>query len=168
MSPNTPPWRVALDTNVVLDLLHFANASVLPILHAIENHRARCYASQNTLAELRRVLTYPEFDLDASAQTALLTRYQSWCGEAHVVRATPQKLPRCSDPDDQMFLELAAAVPADFLISKDKALLAMKRKVRGFKILSPGEAAAFFAPYLPPVISAASSIQIPPAPQQIP
>lgn len=168
MSATTLPWRLVLDTNVVLDLLHFADASVLPILHAIENHRARCYASQTTLAELRRVLTYPEFDLDASAQTALLTRYQSWCGEAHVVRATPQKLPRCSDPYDQMFLELAAAVPADFLISKDKALLALKRKVGAFKILSPAEAAAFFASHLPPVISAASSIQIPPAPQQTP
>lgn len=145
VSATTPRWRLVLDTNVVLDLLHFADASVLPILHAIENHRARCYASQNTLTELRRVLTYPEFNLDASAQNALLTRYQLWFGEPHTISTPHGPLPRCSDPDDQMFLELAASIPADFLISKDKAVLALKRQVPGFYIRTPTEAAAFFA-----------------------
>lgn len=42
-----------------------------------------------------------------------------------------------------MFLELAASVPAHFLISKDKALLALKRSVSDFKILTPKEAAVF-------------------------
>ena len=165
MNTSTAPWRLVLDTNVVLDLLHFNDAMALPIRPTIENHHALCYASQNTLAELSRVLTYPELHLEPSAQSALLTRYQSWFGDVHVVRTTHRKLPRCSDPDDQMFLELAASVAADFLISKDKAVLALKRHAPGFKIFTPGEAAAFFASHVRP---AASSIPYPHASPQIP
>ena len=130
-----------LDTNVVLDLLHFSETTVAPILQAIENRRAQCYASQASLSELGRVLAYPRFQLDSPAQTAVMTQYQSWINETHTVVNAHSKLPRCEDPDDQMFLELAASVPAHFLISKDKALLALKRKVDGFKILTPEEAA---------------------------
>jgi len=137
------PLRLVLDTNVVLDLLHFADAVVLPILQALENHNAHCYASADTLAELRRVLTYSEFQLDATAQTALLMRYQAWVGVAEPVSGSARKMPRCSDPDDQMFLELAASIQADFLISKDKAVLALKRHTGlGFKILTPSEGAS--------------------------
>lgn len=135
-----PPWRLVLDTNVVLDLLHFLDLTAAPILQAIENRRAQCYASQASLAELKRVLAYPEFDLGVSAQTALMAQYESWINVTHTVANVHPKLPRCADPDDQMFLELAASVPADWLITKDKALLALRHRVSDFKILTPVEA----------------------------
>ena len=136
-----PAWRLVLDTNVVLDLLYFLDASAMPIRQAIESHRAQCYASHATWAELGRVLAYPEFKLDISARTALIAQYQSWINDIHPGVGNHATLPRCADPDDQMFLELAAAVPADLLISKDNALLALRRQVAGFKILTPAEAA---------------------------
>ena len=37
-------------------------------------------------------------------------------------------LPKCSDPDDQKFLELARDCGADYLVTKDKALLALARR----------------------------------------
>ena len=129
-----------LDTNVVLDLLHFQDDTVLPIRRAIEARRAQCYASPGMLAELNRVLSYPAFQLTTMAQTDLLTQYQAWINFPDKA-AAHKKLPRCADPDDQIFLELAAAVTADFLISKDKAVLALRRSVMGFKILTPAEAA---------------------------
>ncbi len=49
-------------------------------------------------------------------------------------------LPRCSDVDDQKFLELARDARADVLISKDKALLKLARKTMQaglFNILPP-------------------------------
>lgn len=162
-----PPWRLVLDTNVVLDLLHFADATVLPIQQAIERRSARCYTSQSTLSELRRVLSYPEFHLDAAVQTAFLTRYQSWIeGVQEVIKH--RALPRCSDPDDQMFLELAASVAADFLISKDKALLALKHHALGFTILTPAEAAGFFAAHPERITPVASSTRYPLRQGQIP
>lgn len=135
--------RLVLDTNVVLDLLHFGEVTAQPIRDALERHHARCYASQATLTELSRVLTYPVFQLDAPAQSALLARYHLWVGEPQAVTANPN-LPRCRDPDDQMFLELAASIQADFLISKDKAVLALRRRPFEFKIRTPDEVAAFF------------------------
>lgn len=49
-------------------------------------------------------------------------------------------LPRCRDPDDQKFLELARDGAADFLVTKDKALLKLRRISRdpgGFRIVTP-------------------------------
>jgi predicted nucleic acid-binding protein len=49
-------------------------------------------------------------------------------------------LPRCGDPDDQKFLEAALAADAQFLITKDRKLLALSRK-KGiqFRIVRPEE-----------------------------
>lgn len=144
---NTPPrpLRLVLDTNVVLDLLHFVDAAAAPILHALQTRSAQCRTSAQTLEELRRVLAYPEFKINAEAQTTLLARYQGWTGPGEPV-SVHANLPRCSDPDDQMFLELAASTQADFLITKDKALLRLKRyHGLGFSILTPAEADALLA-----------------------
>ena len=46
-------------------------------------------------------------------------------------------LPRCSDPDDQKFLELALAGKADVLVTKDQALLDLSRRKLPFRIASP-------------------------------
>mgnify|MGYP002336251233 CR=1 FL=1 len=139
----SPQWRLVVDTNVVLDLLHFLDPAAMRIRQTLDACRAQCYASSNTLAELSRVLSYPKFGLAPRAQTALLTQYHLWIDGVTNVTPTHPALPRCADPDDQMFLELAASVPAHFLVSKDKAVLALRRSVSGFKILTPEEAAKF-------------------------
>ena len=48
-------------------------------------------------------------------------------------------MPRCRDPDDQKFLEAAAAARADALITKDEALLELARRKTKlpFRILTP-------------------------------
>ena len=153
---NKPLW--VLDTNVVLDLLHFDNVDARPLLGALESGRVHCAKTPETLEELRRVLTYPEFELDDSAQTAILERYQALsltvetatlaAGMSH--KGTPihyglkpmwSRMPRCSDPDDQKFLELAAAARAQLLVSKDRALLKLRRRCAPFfQIVTPAEA----------------------------
>ncbi len=147
-----------LDTNVVLDLLHFDNVDARPLLGALESGRVHCVKTPETLEELRRVLTYPEFELDDSAQTAILERYQALsltvetatpaAGMSH--KGTPihyglkpvwSRMPHCSDPDDQKFLELAAATRAQLLVSKDRALLKLRRRCAPFfQIMTPVEA----------------------------
>ena len=145
MNSSQTSLRLVLDTNVVLDLLHFNDPSVSPILHALEADIAHCYASTATLDELRRVLTYSEFQIDVATQSAFLARYQMWFRVAESGTVSARKMPCCSDPDDQMFLELAASIRADFLISKDKALLALKEQAGlGFEILTPNEAASLW------------------------
>jgi len=139
------PCRLVLDTNVVLDLFHFADAAALPILTALEEGRAECLATAEMLDELARVLTYPELKIEADAAVSIRQRYQALC-RCVEPPAPVVGLPRCRDADDQKFLELAARIGADYLISKDRALLELARTPGlGFAILSPAAAAARLA-----------------------
>jgi len=129
-----------IDTNVVLDLLHFDDAVARPLRLALEAGRVRCVASAPTLDELQRVLAYPEFDLDAVRQAVLFARYRALSEAAQTVEGCAG-LPRCSDPDDQKFIELAAAVGAQGLVSKDRAVLKLRRRCAAqFLIMRPDEA----------------------------
>ena len=138
--------RLVLDTNVWLDWLVFADAGVTPIKDAIASGAATIFISVACEVELTRVLGYALSGraLDAQAQAAALTQCHAItqaaedCATPHVI----DTLPRCDDPDDQMFLELARDCRADVLITKDRDLLALAtRKVRPlpFRILTPRE-----------------------------
>lgn len=131
---------MVIDTNVVLDLLHFDDATARPLRLALEAGRVRCAVAEATLGELRRVLAYPEFGLDEARQAELFARYQTLAVAAAATAAVPG-LPRCSDPDDQKFIELAAAVQAQALVSKDRAVLKLRRRCAPlFRVMCPAEA----------------------------
>ncbi len=138
--------RLALDTNIWLDWLVFADAGVVPIQQAVARGAATVFISTACEVELARVLGYPLSGraLNADAQTTALAQCRaiaraiSDATEPHAIAA----LPRCADPDDQMFLELARDCRADALITKDRDLLALAtRKMRPlpFRILTPRE-----------------------------
>lgn len=133
--------RVVLDTNVVMDWLHFRDIGVQDLAAAIMAETVTCLADDATLDELARVVAYPEFGLDGKAQSELLAEYRQ------ILRMVPDgptpPLPRCKDRDDQKFLALAARGKADLLVSKDKALLRLKgRQGLPFRIVSPAETGA--------------------------
>ena len=57
-------------------------------------------------------------------------------------------LPCCMDPDDQKFLELSRNAKANWLLTKDKALLKLANKTlltSGFKVDTPSRWAAAIA-----------------------
>lgn len=133
--------RLVLDTNVVLDLFHWANTDAVPIMAALEAGQIECFADARTLDELLRVLTYPQLKLTPQMQ---VDRYQRYSGLIRLIDAgEAPPLPRCKDRDDQKFLELAARCGANLLVSKDKALLKLRgRTTLGFQILKPAAASA--------------------------
>ncbi len=144
MPPPLPsPVPVVLDTNVVLDLWVFDDATVRSLAHALEAGTVTAWADEGTLRELEYVLAYPSFGLDAAAQRRVLDVYRG------LVRVAPEApdaplptLPRCRDRDDQKFLVLAARVGAAWLVSKDKRVLSMAdRHGLPFTILSPRQVA---------------------------
>ena len=131
---------LVIDTNVVLDLLHFDDPAARPLRHALEAGRVHCVVTDATLDEWRRVLAYPEFALDPTRQAALLARYRALSVKAAALDATAG-LPQCSDPDDQKFIELAVQAEAEGLVSKDRALLKLRRRCAAhFWIMTPSEA----------------------------
>jgi uncharacterized protein len=130
-----------LDTNVWLDLLHFHDPRCSALADALDAGNARALACPALRTEWLRVLGYAHFAFDPQKREAL---DQAWLQRAEAVPAPTglPALPRCSDPDDQKFLELAVAQRAEALLSKDKAVLKLrKRALRdfGLKICLPEE-----------------------------
>lgn len=127
--------RVVLDTNVLVSLYVFADSRFTRLRDCLESQQWCAISSDVCLAEFRRVLTYPQFDLTCAAQQAAYSHYVQYVTlvsalpaiEKTIHRAT---LPHCTDPDDQKFLETAQNGSADWLVTSDKALLALARHNR--------------------------------------
>lgn len=133
--------RVVLDTNVWLDWLVFDGNEVTALRAACAGNAVQPVIDSPCLNELARVLAYPEFKLDAGGIDQRLAEVRA-LSVAHAGNGAPANgtLPRCTDPDDQKFLELAQASGARALLSRDKALLRLGRRTRrrcGFDILAP-------------------------------
>jgi uncharacterized protein len=140
------PCRLVIDTNVVMDLLHFDDPQSRPLRAALAAGSVVCYANAATLAELARVVGYPAFALSAEAGERLCAEYQALAQRHDAATPIEPLLPRCSDRDDQMFLELAARTGAVWLISKDKALLKLARKTATrFRIARPEQFVTWLA-----------------------
>lgn len=136
-----PPRRVVLDTNVLVSLYVFADSRFAPLRARIESGEWMAITNPACFDEFRRVLGYPEFKLSEEGQQGALASYgASVTRFAGPLPAAVVSLPRCSDRDDQKFLELARDATADWLVTADKALLRLARrdKLRGlFRILTP-------------------------------
>lgn len=136
--------RLVLDTNVCLDLFVFGDASCATLRDALRAGAVQAVTDAACRDEWLRVLGYPQLALDAARRAAAVAAFdESVCllptAGRPVVPAMP-KLPRCADPDDQRFLELAQASGAQWLLSRDRELLKLARRTRrehGFDILTP-------------------------------
>lgn len=130
--------RLALDTNVWLDWLVFDDPAIIPLKSANSDRLVQIAVNAGCLEELGRVLAYPDFELNAHTRDALISQVRNCtCLAETRLRA---KLPRCTDPDDQKFLELARDAQVEWLLTRDKALLGLagKRNDRAaFKIGTP-------------------------------
>jgi len=131
--------RLVLDTNVWLDWLVFDGNEVTGLKQARRDNAVEFVIDAACLDEVTRVLAYPEFSLDETTIAANLTQIGE-LARFFEGAGTSAALPRCSDPDDQKFLQLASAAKADALITRDKALLKLGRRTRrtcGFSISAP-------------------------------
>ncbi len=139
--PAVLPRRLVLDTNVCLDLFVFRDPRWAALLSAMRESRVQAYTRADCRMEWKLVLAYTRLGLDAAQQAAALAEFDQWVAlvpEAEAADAI--KLPVCRDTDDQKFIELAAACGADALVTKDKLVLKLARKMKKlalFRILSP-------------------------------
>ena len=122
--------RLVLDTNTVLALWMFHDPALSALSEWVEAGNCRLYSREDALEELRRVLAYRQFGLDEAAQAQLLIAYRRRLAAVTDVpppSITPATLPRCRDADDQKFLEIAQSSAASHLLTRDKALLRLRR-----------------------------------------
>ncbi len=143
MNVNEMPPRVVIDTNVCLDLFVFRDARWKALLCALEEGRWQAVTRADCREEWHRVLRYPQFRVDDAQYRRMVSVFDALFHALPMDPADapdPSILPRCADPDDQKFLELALQSDANVLISKDKALLKLARRHRRaglFAILAP-------------------------------
>lgn len=120
--------RLVLDTNIWLDWLVFDDPGIKVLQKMVTAGEAEIVINAGCEAELLRVLAYPlqKWTLDADRQKHCLAA----CRAVAQAVETPCtiSLPACADPDDQKFLELAAGSKARYLLSKDRALLALAQR----------------------------------------
>lgn len=122
--------RLVLDTNIVMDMLHFADRHTQSLQMALNKGQMTCFTDSECIAELERVSHYPEFGLDLPARNALIEAYRRIATMRDASGLEDYLLPRCRDRDDQKFLILAARCKADLLITRDKMLLKLARNKR--------------------------------------
>lgn len=131
--------RVVLDTNVCLDAFVFDDPRAAALVAAIDAGELEAVTRADCREEWIAVLGYPALKLDETRRARAAARFDA------LLRVLPDEAPaarppRCRDPDDQKFLELAAASGAAVLFSRDAQVLRLARRtVRDglFAILRP-------------------------------
>jgi putative PIN family toxin of toxin-antitoxin system len=127
--------RAVIDTNVVVSAFVFRAGTLAWLREAIINSALIPLVSDETLAEMVRVLTYPRFHLTAEDRENIIVHYMEHAEAIKQPRVRAQ-LPRCRDPHDEMFIRLAYAAKADAIITGDDDLLTLAPESR-IPILTP-------------------------------
>ena len=130
MKNGAAPLRLVLDTNVWLDWLVFDDAACAPLKRAQADGVFEIYSDEACTRELVAVLNYDlgKRSLSTEKQEACLAAFHALVRAAYPAASPATALPKCRDPDDQKFLELARDCAADYLVTKDKALLVLARR----------------------------------------
>jgi uncharacterized protein len=121
--------RIVLDTNAVLDWLYFRDPRCTALAEAVGAGRVHWIASAAMRDEIEHVLARGSLgDRWPEGAASVRDGWQRW---ATTVDADPPASPaalRCSDVDDQKFIDLALAVRAVALLSADRAVLRLARR----------------------------------------
>ena len=120
---------IVLDTNAVLDWLYFRDPRCAVLAEAVTARRVRWIASVAMRDEIEHVLDRGSLG-DRWPDGAASVR-DGWHRWAAMVDASAPLAPpalRCSDIDDQKFIDLALAVRAVALLSADRAVLRLARR----------------------------------------
>jgi predicted nucleic acid-binding protein len=131
-----PQPAAVLDTNAALDWLLFADPSCTALGSAVSAGRLRWLACPRMRDELADVLARGLAERRGAAPGDVLAAFDR---HAQMTEAPPAAPWRCSDPDDQVFIDLACASGARWLISRDRALLRLARPAHtlGVRIVPP-------------------------------
>jgi predicted nucleic acid-binding protein len=131
---------VVVDTHIILDWWVFGSPDCVLLLEEISARRLSWIATSAMREELVHVLARrclgPRWPADWNSLQPLWARHAL---EVDAPTASPAPWPRCTDSDDQKFIDLALARRARWLISRDRAVLKVAGRCRklGLTVLQP-------------------------------
>ncbi len=130
-----------LDTNACLDWLVFKNPAVCALSLAIERGEVRWLACACMRDELEHMLGHPSLARWSPDLPMALKTFDRLATPVSEAALGAGQILRCSDSDDQVFIDLAIAHRAQWLVTHDRALLKLARKARaqGVLILPPAQ-----------------------------
>jgi putative PIN family toxin of toxin-antitoxin system len=138
-SPAHDPW--VIDTNIWLDLFIFVDPRCSALEAAISRGSLNIVISERCRDEFDAVIALPRWEAAWQQRhgtpfdrAILQGRLRTLTQMVEVDTSAPpvSSLPLCSDPHDQKFLQLVAASGARGLITKDRALLKLARRMRAW------------------------------------
>ena len=127
---------VVLDTNAVLDWLIFQNPGCTAIVEAIKAGSVRLLTSPSLRGELSHVLArgvVNRWTSDLSSLWATLDQHAVELPDPPGSNASLRL--RCTDPDDQKFIDFAVAHQAQWLLTRDRAVLKLRKKALAFGLV---------------------------------
>jgi predicted nucleic acid-binding protein len=128
---------LVLDSNVVLDVWLFDDPRVARLRASIEDGRAQWLASTAVLDEIAHVLSYGlkgQIERVSANKESVLSACRRWAQvSAASVPLAPHHL-RCTDADDQKFIDLALTLAPAWLLSRDKAVLRLAKRAAGLGV----------------------------------
>src|ERR1700733_5010187 len=125
MNPSRPD--VVFDCNIFLQAISRTNGPAAEALRLVDQNVVTLHLSKGILRELRRTLAYPEIrqknphvtdDVVARFIDHLLFR-------GVLLRDVPHAFDFPRDPHDEPYIDLAAAIGADYLVTRDRDLLSL-------------------------------------------
>jgi putative PIN family toxin of toxin-antitoxin system len=124
--------RVVLDTNILLDLFYFKDISVAYLHDCLKTEQVQAFTCELIWEEFAEVLMRKPFNQSVEEIHWIRSNYQ------HILTwQAPEKNSsgiKCRDKDDQIFVELAVEVAPCTLITKDKDLLILHKKLQKFQV----------------------------------
>lgn len=134
-SPSPPAVpAVVIDTNVVFDWLVFRNAGCQPLIDAVEAGHLRWISTAEMRHELLHVIgrgVIANYNPDLAVISATWERL---CQTVEPPLPTLVPKVRCTDRDDQKFIDLALHA-GRWLITRDRAVLKLGRKAAAFGVV---------------------------------
>jgi predicted nucleic acid-binding protein len=136
------PILAVLDTNIVLDLFLFQDPRTDSLRQSLASGQLGWIATQHMRNELERVLTYShivaKLEFYNKSSSDILKQFDQL---AQITGQPLSKAPYvCKDTDDQVFIDLAYVLAQQHsgqqihLISKDKAILSMRKRLEKLSI----------------------------------
>ena len=127
---------IVIDTNIILDLFVFGDPMAAPLRQQLDAGTLGWVATQPMRDELERVLAYPQIvprmDFYGRSAAEVLGHFDRLVRRVEVA---PKTTATCKDADDQKFIDLAVAHGAR-LLSKDRAVLCMKKRLLALGVLA--------------------------------